>query len=88
LNGKRELNIRQVKALSERFHVPSSVFLWKTVQMSVRYRLRVPQNKIMDERQPNHKMHLTGGIQPVNLNYRHPGVGSDPDGDPEPAPGK
>jgi HTH-type transcriptional regulator/antitoxin HigA len=27
LNGKRELNIRQVKALSERFHVPSSVFL-------------------------------------------------------------
>ncbi len=27
LNGKRELNIRQVKALSDRFHVPSSVFL-------------------------------------------------------------
>lgn len=27
LNGKRELNIRQVRALSDRFQVPSSVFL-------------------------------------------------------------
>ena len=27
LNGKRELNIRQIKALSERFRVPSSVFI-------------------------------------------------------------
>jgi HTH-type transcriptional regulator / antitoxin HigA len=27
LNGKRELNIRQIKALSERFQVPSSVFI-------------------------------------------------------------
>jgi len=27
LNGKRELNIRQVKALSERFKVPASVFI-------------------------------------------------------------
>jgi HTH-type transcriptional regulator/antitoxin HigA len=27
LRGKRELNVRQIKALSERFHVPSSVFL-------------------------------------------------------------
>ncbi|MES2898937.1 MAG: helix-turn-helix domain-containing protein [Pseudomonadota bacterium] len=27
LNGKRELNVRQVKALSERFNVPTSVFL-------------------------------------------------------------
>jgi HTH-type transcriptional regulator/antitoxin HigA len=27
LRGKRELNIRQIKALSERFHVPSSVFI-------------------------------------------------------------
>lgn len=27
LSGKRELNIRQVKALSERFQVPSSVFV-------------------------------------------------------------
>lgn len=26
LSGKRELNVRQVKALSERFRVPSSVF--------------------------------------------------------------
>ena len=25
LNGKRELNLRQIKALSERFHVPASV---------------------------------------------------------------
>ena len=27
LNGKRELNVRQIKALSERFHVPPSVFI-------------------------------------------------------------
>jgi len=27
LNGKRELNIRQIKALSERFQVPGSVFI-------------------------------------------------------------
>ncbi len=27
MNGKRELNIRQVKALSERFNVPVSVFI-------------------------------------------------------------
>jgi HTH-type transcriptional regulator/antitoxin HigA len=27
LNGKRELNLRQVKALSERFKVPVSVFI-------------------------------------------------------------
>jgi HTH-type transcriptional regulator/antitoxin HigA len=27
LSGKRELNIRQIKALSERFQVPSSVFV-------------------------------------------------------------
>lgn len=27
LNGKRELNLRQVKALSERFKVPASVFI-------------------------------------------------------------
>lgn len=27
LRGKRELNVRQIKALSERFHVPSSLFL-------------------------------------------------------------
>lgn len=27
LSGKRELNVRQVKALSERFNVPTSVFL-------------------------------------------------------------
>jgi HTH-type transcriptional regulator/antitoxin HigA len=27
LNGKRELNIRQVKALSDRFQVPGSVFI-------------------------------------------------------------
>jgi HTH-type transcriptional regulator/antitoxin HigA len=27
LNGKRELNIRQIKALSERFKVPASVFI-------------------------------------------------------------
>ena len=27
LNGKRELNIRQIKALSERFQVPMSVFV-------------------------------------------------------------
>ena len=27
LSGKRELNVRQIKALSERFHVPRSVFV-------------------------------------------------------------
>ena len=27
LNGKRELNVRQIKALSARFHVPSGVFV-------------------------------------------------------------
>lgn len=27
LNGKRELNLRQIKALAKRFNVPSSVFL-------------------------------------------------------------
>ena len=27
LNGKRDLNLRQVKALSERFKVPASVFI-------------------------------------------------------------
>lgn len=27
LRGKRELNVRQIKALAERFHVPSSVFI-------------------------------------------------------------
>ena len=27
LNGKRELNVRQIKALSARFHVPPSVFV-------------------------------------------------------------
>ena len=27
LNGKRELNVRQIKALGERFHVPPSVFV-------------------------------------------------------------
>lgn len=27
LNGKRELNLRQVKALSERFKIPASVFI-------------------------------------------------------------
>lgn len=27
LRGKRELNVRQIKALSERFHVPPSVFI-------------------------------------------------------------
>ena len=27
LNGKRDLNVRQIKALSERFHVPPSVFI-------------------------------------------------------------
>lgn len=27
LNGKRELNVRQMKALAERFNVPASVFL-------------------------------------------------------------
>lgn len=27
LNGKRDLNVRQIKALSERFHIPSSVFI-------------------------------------------------------------
>lgn len=27
LNGKRELNVRQIKELSERFNVPASVFL-------------------------------------------------------------
>jgi HTH-type transcriptional regulator/antitoxin HigA len=27
LNGKRELNVRQIKALSERFKVPVSVFV-------------------------------------------------------------
>jgi len=27
LRGKRALNVRQIKALSERFHVPSSVFI-------------------------------------------------------------
>lgn len=27
LSGKRELNIRQIKALGERFHVPPSVFV-------------------------------------------------------------
>ncbi|WGG48587.1 type II toxin-antitoxin system HigA family antitoxin [Rugamonas sp. DEMB1] len=27
LNGKRELNVRQIKRLSERFNVPASVFL-------------------------------------------------------------
>jgi hypothetical protein len=27
-----------------------------------------------------------GGIQPVNLNLRHPEVGSDPVGDPSPPP--
>lgn len=27
LNGKRDLNIRQIKALAERFHVPPSVFV-------------------------------------------------------------
>ena len=31
---------------------------------------------------------LDRGIQPILLNLRHPGVGSDPIGDPEPAPGK
>ncbi len=28
---------------------------------------------------PNHKMQLTTGIQPVNLNLRHLEVGSDPE---------
>ena len=27
LSGKRELSVRQIKALSERFHVPPSVFV-------------------------------------------------------------
>ena len=27
LNGKRELNVRQIKALSARFHVPPAVFI-------------------------------------------------------------
>jgi len=27
LNGKRELNVRQIKALAERFNVPPAVFL-------------------------------------------------------------
>jgi len=27
LRGKRKLNVRQIKALSERFHIPSSVFI-------------------------------------------------------------
>lgn len=27
MNGKRELNVRQIKALSERFHVPASAFV-------------------------------------------------------------
>jgi len=27
LRGKRELNIRQIKALSSRFHVPTSIFI-------------------------------------------------------------
>ncbi|MFI4941054.1 MAG: type II toxin-antitoxin system HigA family antitoxin [Burkholderiales bacterium] len=27
LRGKRELNVRQIRALCERFHVPSSVFI-------------------------------------------------------------
>ena len=27
LNGKRDLNVRQIKALAERFHVPPSVFV-------------------------------------------------------------
>lgn len=27
LSGKRDLNVRQIKALSERFHVPPSVFV-------------------------------------------------------------
>jgi len=27
LRGKRELNLRQIKALSKRFHVPTSVFI-------------------------------------------------------------
>ncbi len=27
LSGKRDLNVRQIKALSERFHVPASVFV-------------------------------------------------------------
>lgn len=27
LGGKRELNVRQIKALSERFHVPTNVFI-------------------------------------------------------------
>ena len=27
LNGKRDLNVRQIKALSERFHVPPSAFV-------------------------------------------------------------
>ena len=27
LNGKRDLNVRQIKSLSQRFHVPASVFV-------------------------------------------------------------
>jgi HTH-type transcriptional regulator/antitoxin HigA len=27
LSGKRDLNVRQIKALSDRFHVPTSVFI-------------------------------------------------------------
>lgn len=27
LNGKRDLNVRQIKALSERFHVPPALFI-------------------------------------------------------------
>jgi HTH-type transcriptional regulator / antitoxin HigA len=27
LSGKRDLNVRQIKALSERFHVPASLFI-------------------------------------------------------------
>lgn len=26
-SGKRELNVRQIKALSDRFHVPTSIFI-------------------------------------------------------------
>lgn len=27
LRGKRELNLRQIKALAERFHVPAALFI-------------------------------------------------------------
>jgi hypothetical protein len=55
--------------------------------MSVQFS-SLPKAKSWEGKPPKHKMHLTGGILPVKVNLQHPGVGSDPEDDPEPAPGK